>query len=418
MTLIAVFVATVFVYGLVSRRLERSVLTPPLLFTVVGLGMAMFPVSITELRLEREGFLLVAELGLVMTLFTDASRIGLGTLRRRASLSARLLSIGMLLTLLLGAACAKLVFDGLSWAEAGILAAILAPTDAGLGQAIVSSPKVPERIRQALNVEAGLNDGLSVPFLLFFIALTSVQGDGEGGMSVLGRFLLEQLGYGCVIGAGFGLIGGALLAWAGRRGWMNESATQLGVVAIPLACVLASEAWAASMFIAAFVGGLCARVGFEPIAERSVEFAEDWGQLFNFFVFFLFGLLVARVIERFDASILLYAMLSLTFVRMLPVAIAMIGMGMSRSTVLFVGWFGPRGLASIVLGVVYLDQDLGLPGESTISLVVMATVLLSICVHGLSTLPGIARYARRVAELPADAPELQKVAGICGPAAR
>jgi NhaP-type Na+/H+ or K+/H+ antiporter len=181
------------------------------------------------------------------------------------------------------------------------------------------------------------------------------------------------------------------------------------VVALPLACVLASEAWAASMFIAAFVAGLCARAGFDDVGRRSVAFAEEWGQLFNFFVFFLFGLLVARVMARLDAAIWLYAVLSLTVIRMVPVAIAMIGMGMSRATVLFVGWYGPRGLASIVLGVVYLERELELPGESTIALVVMATVLLSIVAHGLTTLPGIARYAARVARLDGSAPEFARI---------
>lgn len=161
MTLIAAFVTAVFLYSLASRRLERTVLTAPLLFTAAGALMAALPVTVAELRLGRDGFLLVAELGLVMTLFTDASKIGLRMLKGRASMPTRLLSVGMLLTLLLGAACAKLLFGSLSWAEAGILAAILAPTDAGLGQLIVSSPRVPERIRQALNVEAGLNDGPS-----------------------------------------------------------------------------------------------------------------------------------------------------------------------------------------------------------------------------------------------------------------
>lgn len=409
MTLIAAFVATVFLYSVVSRRLERTVLTAPLLFTAVGMLMAVFPVAVEELKLGREGFLLIAELGLVMTLFTDASRIGLRTLKGRTSLPTRLLSVGMLLTLLLGAACAKLVFGSLSWAEAGILSAILAPTDAGLGQAIVSSPKVPERIRQALNVEAGLNDGLAVPFLLFFIAVAAAEDSGSGGMGVLGRFMVEQLGYGALIGVVAGLAGGALLGWAHRRGWMSESSTQLGVVALPLACVLASEAWAASMFIAAFVAGLCARAVFDEVGRRSVEFAEEWGQLFNFFVFLLFGLLVARVMGKFDAAIWFYAVLSLTVIRMVPVAIAMMGMGMSRATVLFVGWYGPRGLASIVLGVVYLERELELPGESTITLVVMATVLLSIVAHGLSTLPGIARYAARLNRMDRSSPEFARV---------
>jgi NhaP-type Na+/H+ or K+/H+ antiporter len=405
MVLIAAFVALVFVYSLLSRRLARTVVTAPILFAAGGALMAFAPEESTELALDRTGFLLIAELGLVMTLFTDAARIAPHMLAGAANLPIRLLSTGMLLTLLLGGLCAMVVLGNLSWWEAGILAAILAPTDAGLGQVIVNSPRVPHRIRQALNVEAGLNDGLSVPFLLFFIALAEVEGQGVLGQGILLRFLGEQLGYGLLIGLGVGLAGGWLLALARRKEWMAEPLTQLGVVALPFACVLASEASGASMFIAAFVAGLAAQLGFREVGRHSVEFAEDWGQLFDFFIFYLFGLLTAKAGADFTVPIVLYAVLSLTLIRMLPVAIALRGTGLSRASVLFIGWFGPRGLASIVLAVVYLEEHLHLPGESTIRLAVMATVLLSIFAHGLSALPGIRRYATAVEALDASAPE-------------
>ncbi len=175
---------------------------------------------------------------------------------------------------------------------------------------------------------------------------------------------------------------------------MAESLAQLGVVAMPLLCVIASEASGASMFIAAFVAGLAVQAGFSEVGRHSVEFTENWGQLFNYFVFFLFGLLVARAWAQFTPAVLLYAVLSLTVVRMVPVALALRGTGLSRPTVLFMGWFGPRGLASIVLGLIYIEQQANLPGESTIRLAVMATVLLSIVAHGLSAMPGIDLYAR------------------------
>lgn len=407
MVLIAAFVALVFVYSLLSRRLERTAITAPILFTVGGMMMALAPEALTGLALDRAGFLLIAELGLVMTLFTDAARIAPRMLAGAANLPIRLLGTGMPLTLLLGALCAMVVFGNLSWWEAGIVTAILAPTDAGLGQVIVNSPRVPQRIRQALNVEAGLNDGLSVPFLLFFIALAVVEGKGVLGQGILLRFLGEQLGYGLLIGLGVGLAGGWLLALARRKEWMAEPLTQLGVVALPFACVLASEASGASMFIAAFVAGLAAQLGFREVGRHSVEFAEDWGQLFDFFIFFLFGALTAKVWADFTVPIVLYAVLSLTLIRMLPVAIALRGTGLSRASVLFIGWFGPRGLASIVLALVYLEEEKNLPGESTIRLAVMATVLLSIFAHGLSALPGIRRYATAVEALDASAPEHQ-----------
>jgi NhaP-type Na+/H+ or K+/H+ antiporter len=306
---------------------------------------------------------------------------------------------------LLGAIFALAVFKGLSIWEAGILAAILAPTDAGLGQVIVKSPRVPLRIRQALDFEAGVNDGLSVPFLMLFIALAV--GTNEGAGAVLTKFLKEQLGYGILVGLGIGLGGGWLLGLAQRRNWMAAERQTIGLVTLPLLCLVASEAVGASMFIAAYVAGLAVQIGFAEAGERSSEFAENWGQLFNFFVFFLFGLLVARDWRSFNAALVVFAMLSLTVIRMIPVALALAGTGLSRSTVLFVGWFGPRGLASIVLGLVYLERHTNLPGESTIRLAVMATVLLSIFAHGLSALPGIDLYASRISSLDSGAPEFQ-----------
>lgn len=403
MIFIAIFVLTVFLYSLVSRRLESTVITAPILFTLVGMLLYKLPPAFTDPELKRQGSLLIAEIGLVMTLFTDAAHINLKSLTASGSLPTRLLTTGMLLTIVLGAAGAMLVFPELSWFEAGILAAILAPTDAGLGAIIVNSPYVPTRIRQALNIEAGLNDGLSVPFLMCFIAM-ALQSN-EDATSVLGRFIGEQIGYGSLIGIGIGAVGGGLLAQANRKQWMAEPMQQLALVAIPLLCVLASEASGASMFIAAYVAGFAVQFGFADAGRHSVEFTETWGQLFDFFVFFLFGLIVARSWTQFEYTHLLYAGLSLTLVRMLPVALALAGTGLSRSTILFMGWFGPRGLASIVLGLVYLERQANLPAETTIRLTVMATVLLSIFGHGLSALPGISFYAKRITALNSNAPE-------------
>ncbi|OZI60123.1 cation:proton antiporter [Bordetella genomosp. 11] len=407
MLIIAVFISTVFFYSLVSRRLERTVLTAPIVFTAVGALMSASHEAVAELALDRKDLLLIAELGLVMTLFSDASRVSPRMLKGDTNLPVRLLSTGMLLTIALGVLLAMVVFRTLSWWEAGILAAILAPTDAGLGQVIVNSTQVPQRIRQALNVEAGLNDGLSVPFLMFFIALAEATETSQGG-GVLTRFLIEQLGYGTLVGLGVGLLGGWALGVAQRKAWMAENIAQLGVMALPLGCVVASEASGASMFIAAFVAGLATQRGFGDVGRHSVEFAEDWGQFLNYFVFFMFGLFVAGVWTQFDAAIVAYAVLSLTLIRMVPVAIALRGTRMSRSTVLFMGWFGPRGLASIVLGLVYLDGATHLPGEQTIKLTAMATVLLSIVAHGLTALPGIARYAKAIGALDGSAPEHQR----------
>jgi len=409
MTLIAVFVALLFLYSLISSLLARTIVTAPILFTTGGIALVVAHPDIPELILNREVLLTLAEVGLVLLLFTDATHIDLAKLVSKEPLPLRLLGIGMLLTILLGAVGAGLIFPGLTLWEAGILAAILAPTDAGLGQVIVQSPRVPRRIRQSLDVEAGLNDGLSVPFLMFFIAV-SLQGT-EGAGRVLLHFVYEQLGMGALTGLVVGMGGGLLLGLSRRRGWMVESVEQqLGLVAVPILGMLACEPLGGSMFIAAYVAGLAVQTGFKEAGTHSLEFTEGWGQMFDYFIFFFFGLLVALSFGKFALDHVVYAILSLTAVRMLPVAIALIGTRLNTATVLFMGWFGPRGLASIVLGLVFLEQETHLPGVETIKLTVMVTVLLSIFAHGFSALPGINIYARKVATLDETSPEKRPTA--------
>jgi NhaP-type Na+/H+ or K+/H+ antiporter len=403
MTLIVIFVVLILFYSMVSGRLERTIITAPIVFTAAGLLVYLF---LPELRARKENlevFLTLAEVGLVLLLFTDASHTDLKVLKNIRNLPVRLLSVGMLLTILFGGLVALVVFQKLSIWEAGILAAILAPTDAGLGQIIVNSPHVPMKIRQALNVEAGLNDGLSVPFLLFFIALAGT--GAVGSQSGLLYFMIEQLGYGIIVGLVIGLTGGWLFGFVHRKKWIAHSWKQLGFVVLPLLCVFLSEAVGASMFIAAFVAGLSVQISYSDAGKQSAEFTEHWGQLINLAVFFLFGLLVSGVWYQFDWRYLLYALLSLTIVRMIPVAIALIGSKMNKASVIFMGWFGPRGLASIVLGLVYLAHESNHLGEDTIRLAVMATVLISIFAHGFSAMPGISIYAKKIRALPTNAAE-------------
>jgi NhaP-type Na+/H+ or K+/H+ antiporter len=238
---------------------------------------------------------------------------------------------------------------------------------------------------------------------MFFIAVSQLGTEGAG--RVLLHFVYEQLGMGALAGLVVGLGGGLLLGLARRRGWMAESVQQLGLVAVPILSMLACEPVGGSMFIAAYVAGLAVQTGFKEAGTKSLEFTEGWGQMFDYLVFFFFGLLVALSFGKFALVHLAYAVLSLTVVRMLPVAIALIGTRLSTATVLFMGWFGPRGLASIVLGLVFIEQEVRLPGEETIRLTVMATVLLSIFAHGFSALPGIDNYARKVATLDEASPE-------------
>ncbi|HEX2973715.1 MAG TPA: cation:proton antiporter [Tepidisphaeraceae bacterium] len=390
---LGIFIAITFLYSLVSQRLERTVFTAPIVFALAGMLMSFARGHVIQ-GVNPQVFLRLAETGLVLLLFSDASHADLNVLRSITQLPVRLLSVGLPLTIALGALAARGVFPDLSLWEACIVGAILAPTDAGLGQVIVSSPRVPTNIREALNVEAGLNDGLCVPFLLFFMALADVR--IEGGEASLMQFIVEQLGVGTLIGLAVGLAGGRMLRSASQSEWMAVRFQQIAVVALPLMCMVLSELLGASMFIASFVAGLAVQKNFKEAGKHSVEFAEEWGQLLNLSVFFLFGMLVVRDWPQLGPSAWLYAMISLTVVRMLPVAVALVGTHLGTATTIFMGWFGPRGLASIVLGMVYLEQELHLPQEPTIRSIVIVTVFLSIFLHGLTALPGVSLYTSKL----------------------
>lgn len=393
MLLLSLFIGLVFAYGLVSGRLAQTPITAPMIFTLLGLVIA---VMLPEEGMAGGGldvFLSIAELGLALLLFSDASRTDVRELGRDKILALRLLSVGMLLTIALGALLAWLLFPALSVWQAGIIGAILAPTDAGLGQAIVQSEKVPLKIREVLEVEAGLNDGLCVPFLLFFVVMA--EGTSGGPVVSLGGFIGQQLGLGCLVGAGIGLLGGYLLERAASRGWMADSTRQLAVLALPVLCVLAAEALHASMFIAAFVAGLASQYCYRDSQHGSFDFSRLSGELLNLFVFFLFGVLAFDALAELHWVHLFYAMGSLTVVRMLPVGIALAGSGLSQRSVLFAGWFGPRGLASIVLGLVFLQQQGDNELTHMLQPLVIATVLLSVMLHGASVPAGIRWLAQK-----------------------
>jgi NhaP-type Na+/H+ or K+/H+ antiporter len=410
MTILAILAALMFLYSLLSHRLERTIITGPMIFTTAGILMYLaFPGQMAG-AIELKPVLLLAEIALAVVLFTDGTRIRVSELIGSAKLPGRLLVIGMPLIILAGTILAALMFTELSIWEAAILGAILAPTDAGLGHAVMSSKRVPVRIRQALNVEAGLNDGLAIPFLMLFIALARVDKPLSDQSWIV--YLMQEVGLGILLGLLFGIIGGWLMGQANKRKWMSAPLQQLALLSIAVLAWTVIEFSAGNSFIGAFVAGLMIKNGYESAGERMVEFSEAWGQLLNLYVFAVFGTLAGPVLGELGVVSGLYALLSLTIVRMLPVGISLIGARLHRSTVLFMGWFGPRGLASIVLGLIYLKEEASLPGEPLIELAVTVTVLLSIIAHGISAAPGIKVYAKQVEKLDADAPELQDAANM------
>ena len=404
MVSLAVLAAVVFAFALVSRRLEGSVLTAPIVFVAAGAILGPMGLGIVEFELDDHTVLLLAEIALAIVLFTDAARTNLSTLRQNEGLPLRLLGIGMPLTIALGTFVAALLLTDLTFWEAAIVGTVLAPTDAALGQAVVNNPRVPVRVRQALNVEAGLNDGLSVPFLALFLTLAVAEEELQLASYWI-RFALEQIGLGALVGVGVGLVGGWLVSRASQRGWMTDSFQRLALLALALIAWALADQIGGNGFIAAFVGGLAVGPTVEHVGERLIRFTEAEGQLLDLSVFFIFGVLVVGLIQPSSWEVALYALLSVTVIRMLPVALSLLGTHLHGVSVLFAGWFGPRGLASIVLGLIVVEEAPLIGGRDQIEAVVALTVLLSVLLHGVSAAPLSAMYARRVEGMAGDAPE-------------
>ena len=401
---LAVLASVVFVFGLVSRRLEGTVLTAPLVFVAAGVILGPAGLGLVEFKLDDHTVLLLGEIALAIVLFTDAARTKLSALRQNEGLPLRLLGIGMPLTIALGAVVAALVLTDLTFWEAAIVGTVLAPTDAALGQAVVSNPRVPLRVRQALTVEAGLNDGLSVPFLALFLNLAVAEEELQPASYWI-RFALEQVGLGVLVGAGVGMAGGWLVSLASKSGWMTDSSQRLALLALALIAWALADQLGGNGFIAAFVGGLVIGPTVKRVGEQLILFTEAEGQLLNLSVFFIFGVLVVGLIQPLSWEVALYGLLSLTLIRMLPVAASLVGTRLRGVSMLFMGWFGPRGLASIVLGLIVVAEAPLLAGREQIELVVALTVLLSVLLHGITAAPLSAKYVRKVEEMAADVPE-------------
>lgn len=406
--LIVAFASIVFLISLVSHRLEGTLVTAPMVFVAAGLLLSPAGLDWIDPGPHHSLLLLIAEIALVLTLFTDASRINVRALKKGAVLPARLLIIGLPLTIAAGGLIAAGLFSSITLAEAALVGAILAPTDAGLGQAIVNSPRIPVRIRQALNVESGLNDGGAIPFFYFFLfmAASSVLVLPEQSW-VLNAVAL--IGVGIVLGLVIGFFGGKIVDIAVRRGWMTEKYQWIGFLALALMAWVTAESLGGSGFIAAFVGGLATAASGRDVGEAVLTFTEAGGEILNLIVFFIFGLVAVSLLSGFSGTVLLYAILSLTLIRMIPVAVSLIGTRLNKKTVLFIGWFGPRGLASIVLLLIVFNEASTIPGMVTIQMVIVTTVLISVFAHGMSAAPLIQRYAKIVEALPANAPEKEDV---------
>ena len=380
-------------FALLSGPISRDSLTPPMAFTAFGLLLS--PVGLGWISLDLDNVVIhtLAEITLILVLFTDAARIKLKALRSDHDVPIRLLLLGMPLTIALGAATAMAVMPQLLILEALILAVILAPTDAALGQAVVSSPHVPQRIRQALNVESGLNDGIALPALLFIISFAAITHDSGHETDWL-NFILLQLTLAPLVGVVVGWLGSKAINKAIERHFLSHEFCNIYLLTLAFIAYLAADLIGGNGFIAAFIAGIATGNTLKHVNEEIYEFAESEGQLLNLVIFFLFGAsLLPQVWLRISSEMIIYALLSLTLVRMVPVFVALIGKRLRWETALFLGWFGPRGLASILFVLLVLEHA-DLANQSLIFDTVVVTVLISIFLHGLSALPGVNLYTK------------------------
>jgi sodium/hydrogen antiporter len=390
---LSIVAAALLVVAGVSRRLSDTPFTPAMAFVLVGLLVGPLVADEVTIAPTSTTVRTLAEATLAVVLFADASRIKLHLLKREYAVPVRLLGIGLPLTIVAGALLATLIFPALSVAEAIVLAVLLAPTDAALGQAVVTEPRLPSRIRQGLNVESGLNDGICVPLLLIALAAADVEGEVVAGHHAL-RIVVEQIGYGVVGGVAAGLAAAAVVALGSRRNLISGSWLQVIPIAGAGLAYSVAAALGGSGFIAAFLGGAVFGTLVPTESEEASRLNEEIGGLLGGVTFLMFGaVLLGPALKHLSWQIALYAVLSLTVIRMLPVAISLIRSRASLATIGFLGWFGPRGLASIVFAVITVEES-HLAGAETILLTTYVTIGLSVLAHGVTAAPLARRYAR------------------------
>jgi sodium/hydrogen antiporter len=391
---LAILALFILVYSSVAGRVERTWVSGPIVFTLFGLLIGPVGLDLLSFKTDGETLRTLAELTLALVLFTDAAGADMGVLRKTEALPIRLLLIGLPLTILLGFGVGVLIFKQLSLVEIALLTTMLAPTDAALGKAVVSNKAVPDSVRQGLNVESGLNDGICVPILFVFLALASGKG-GEGGPWQLAMELVaEEIGIGLAVGLALTTMAASLLRFAKGKGWFTHTWIQIPVVALALGCFAVAQFLGGSGFIAAFTGGLLFGALAKQHREEFLLAAEGTGDTLALITWVIFGsAVVGQALGYFSWLDLFYAMLSLTLIRMLPVFLSLTGMGVSTEGKLFIGWFGPRGLASIVFGVIVVNAKL--PNSGPIAMTVVCTIMLSILGHGITANPWAKAFGKR-----------------------
>jgi len=393
---LAVLAIFAFLYSAVAGRIERSWLSGPIIFVSFGLVSGPLGLGILNVNVTHEGLQIIAELTLAFVLFSDAANADLNVLKRTFRIPERLLLIGLPLTIAAGFVAGVAVFHGMSLLAAALLATMLAPTDAALGKSVVTNERVPPAIRESLSFESGLNDGICVPVLIVFLGLELGMEVEQNSFIHAFRVVIEQLGIGLAVGLGLTGAAAWVLRWSSARGWVTLHWMPIPVVTLTAACYAVANIAGGSGFIACFVGGLLTSAIAKHHKHEILSAAEGTGEVLALLTWAIFGaVVVGQVAAAFTWPVLVYAILSLTIVRVIPVLIALAGTGIGWEGKLFVGWFGPRGLASIVFAIMVYHENL--PERGTLGLIVVLTVMLSVVLHGMSANALIAKLGGKLA---------------------
>jgi NhaP-type Na+/H+ or K+/H+ antiporter len=396
----------IVLYAVVAAWLGHRSITMPMFFIAVGALTGANGLGWINIPLTSEEIKIIVEVTLALLLFADSSTLNLHQLKEDAGLPARLLGLALPLIILLGGVLAFALFPQEKLGFALLIGAILAPTDAALGLPIFTNKRVPVRIRRALNVESGLNDGIATPFITLFTALAVAEMTQT--LSDWFTFALLEIAIAVAVGAALGTLGGWLFAAAMRRRLTSRASEQIGTLALVLATYFGSIAMGGNGFIAAFVGGLFFSYITRQRQHHAVEFTEGMGTLLSLFVWTIFGsFLVIPLFTAFNPLALLYAVLSLTLIRMLPVALSLIGTHFRGDTQILMGWLGPRGLASVVFTLIAFEsfREIARPYD-TLFAIAGWTIFLSVLLHGFSALPLARWYSKRLKTASPDIPEL------------
>ena len=382
----AILAGLALIYSAIAGRIERSWVSGPMVFVTAGVILGPVGLNVLRLNIAAEGLRVLAEATLAMVLFTDAASADLAVIRRSIGIPERLLLIGLPLTIVLGLVIARGLLPWLALPEAALLATVLAPTDAALGAPVIANTAVPAPVRESLNLESGLNDGICVPVVVILLGL-AVGTQIEGGTAMhVSLVVAEEIGIGLVTGLVLTFLATGLLRGTRTLGWLEARWDGVAVVATAGACFAAAQAAGGSGFIACFVGGLLSGALRRSDSPVSLHGAQSTGETLALLTWVVFGAGVAgQMAARITWPVLIYAVLSLTVIRMLPVFVCLTGSPIAARGKLFIGWFGPRGLASVVLGIMILDANL--PGNDTVAEAIVATVILSIICHGITANP-------------------------------